>query len=232
MRVLLIEDDDAMRLGLVDLLHGSGFTVRDAADGVSGLELAMAEMFDVIVLDVMLPGLDGMALCRDLRARGNHTPVLMLTARAWVEQRVAGLDAGADDYLVKPFDRSELLARLRALMRRSRGNDNVPDLLKLGDITIDFKNSRVMQGDVDLEVSARALHLLELLASAKGRAVSREEILDRVWPPGSSPTTRTIDNHIATLRAKIEPDPPNPRYLITVHRVGYRLVSGGDFTTP
>jgi DNA-binding response OmpR family regulator len=232
MRILLIEDDDAMRLGLGDLLHAAGYTVRVAADGIAGLELAVAEVFDAIVLDVMLPGLDGLALCRELRNRGNRVPVLMLTARAWVNQRVAGLDAGADDYLVKPFDRAELLARLRALLRRSGAAGVVPDRLQVGDVTVDFKRGLALRNGLDLGLSAREMRVLEVLAAANGRAVSRDEILDRAWPPGAAPTTRTIDNHVVALRHQLEPDPANPRHLLTVHRVGYRLVAARDFTTP
>jgi DNA-binding response OmpR family regulator len=232
MRILLIEDDDAMRLGLGDLLHATGYTVRVAADGIAGLELAVAEVFDAIVLDVMLPGMDGLTLCRELRSRGNRVPVLMLTARAWVNQRVEGLDAGADDYLVKPFDRAELLARLRALLRRSGADGTGPDILQVGDVTVDFKRGLALRNGVDIGLSVREMRLLEVLAAANGRAVSREEILDRAWPPGAAPTTRTIDNHIVALRHHLEPDPANPRHLLTVHRVGYRLVTSRDFTTP
>ena len=232
MRLLLIEDDDALRLGLGDLLHAAGYTVRAAADGIAGLDLAVAEVFDAIVLDVMLPGLDGLALCRELRVRGNRTPVLMLTARAWVTQRVAGLDAGADDYLVKPFDRAELLARLRALLRRSGAAETEPGTLEIGAVTVDFKRGLAQREGRDLGLSVREMRLLEVLAAANGRAVSREEILDRAWPPGAAPTTRTIDNHVVALRQHLEPDPANPRYLLTVHRVGYRLVTSRDFTTP
>jgi len=231
MRILLIEDDDAMRLGLGDLLHAAGYTVRVAVDGIAGLELALAEVFDAIVLDVMMPGMDGLTLCRELRFRGHRVPVIMLTARAWVNQRVEGLDAGADDYLAKPFDRTELLARLRSLLRRSGADDARPGSLRLGDVTVDFKRGLALRDGTDIALSVRELRILEVLAAANGRAVSREEILDRAWPPGAAPTTRTIDNHIVALRSQLEPDPTNPRYLLTVHRVGYCLVAAEDFTT-
>ena len=230
MRILLIEDDDAMRLGLGDLLHAAGYTVRVAADGLTGLELAVGAPFDAIVLDVMLPGMDGLALCRELRVRGIRAPVLMLTARAWIAQRVEGLDAGADDYLVKPFDRAELLARLRALLRRGAGDPARPDSLRLGDVTLDFKRGLATREGADLGLSVRELRVLEVLAAAGGRAVSREEILDRAWPPGAAPTTRTIDNHIAAIRHRLEPDPAQPQFLLTVHRVGYRLAMA-EFTS-
>lgn len=231
MRILLIEDDDTMRLGLADMLRGEGYTIRAAADGQAGLEIGVAESFDAILLDVMLPGMDGLALCRELRSRGIRTSVLMLTARAWVDQRVEGLDAGADDYLVKPFDRSELLARLRALLRRSGGNSLEEGTLTLGNVTLDFRKQLATRNGGDLGLSAREIKILEVLAAADGRPLTREEILDRAWPPGAAPTTRTIDNHIATLRGRIEADPAAPRYLRTVHRVGYRLLTE-DITSP
>lgn len=231
MRILLIEDDATMRLGLGDMLRAEDYTVREAADGLAGLEMAVAEPFDTILLDVMLPGMDGLALCRELRTRGIRTPVLMLTARAWVAQRVEGLDAGADDYLVKPFDRAELLARLRALLRRSGGDSLDRSTLTLGEVTLDFRKQLATRYGADLGLSVREIKILEVLAAAQGRPLSREEILDRAWPPGAAPTTRTIDNHIATLRSRIETDPAAPHFLRTVHRVGYRLVTG-DFTSP
>lgn len=231
MRILLIEDDATMRMGLSDMLRAEEYTVREAADGPAGLEIAVAEPFDSILLDVMLPGMDGLALCRELRTRGIRTPVLMLTARAWVAQRVEGLDAGADDYLVKPFDRAELLARLRALLRRSGGDSLDYSTLTLGDVTLDFRKHLATRNGADLGLSVREIKILEVLAAVKGRPLSREEILDRAWPPCAAPTTRTIDNHIATLRSRIEADPAAPHFLRTVHRVGYRLVTE-DFTSP
>lgn len=224
MRILLIEDDGAMRLGLCDLLHAAGYTVRSASDGIAGLDLAVAESFDAIVLDVMLPGIDGLTLCRDLRARGNRAPILMLTARAWTNQRVQGLDAGADDYLTKPFNRDEMLARLRALLRRGGAAYPAPGIIRLGNVTVDFGRGLATRNGTGIEMSVREIRVLEVLAAAGGRPLSREEILDRAWPPGAAPTTRTVDNHIVSLRHHIEQDPANPRHLITVHRVGYRLL--------
>jgi DNA-binding response OmpR family regulator len=176
MRILLIEDDATMRLGLSDMLRAEEYTVREAADGQMGLEMAVAEPFDAILLDVMLPGMDGLALCRELRTRGIRTPVLMLTARAWVAQRVEGLDAGADDYLVKPFDRAELLARLRALLRRSGGDALEDSTLTLGDVTLDFRKQLATRIGADLGLSVREIKILEVLAAAHGRPLSREEI--------------------------------------------------------
>jgi len=233
MRILLIEDDESMRLGVTDLLRSAGYHVDVEADGPSGLETVLAGAFDLVVLDIMLPGLDGLSLCRDLRSRGCRVPVLMLTARAWVEQRIEGLDAGGDDYLVKPFDSAELLARVRALLRRSAGDPSMPEILALGDARIDFNRETATRSGRDIGLSAREFRILFALASAAGRPVSRDEILDRAWPPGACPTQRTIDNHIVSLRSKLEPDPSAPQFIVTVHRVGYRLENENaeNFTT-
>jgi DNA-binding response OmpR family regulator len=228
MRILLIEDDESTRLAVVDLLRSEQYTVRAAADGLTGLEMASGEPFDLMLLDVMLPGIDGLALCRELRQRGIRTPVLMHTARAWVTQRVEGLDAGADDYLVKPFDRHELLARIRALLRRQTLDARTT--LRVGRVTLDFQRQTATRDGIDLGMSAREMKILEALAVATGRPLTREQILDRAWAPGAAPTNRTIDNHIAAIRARIEDDPAQPQHLLTVHRVGYRLVTE-NFTT-
>jgi DNA-binding response OmpR family regulator len=228
MRILLVEDDESMRMGLIDVLHAEHYTVRAAPDGPSGLEMAVGAPFDLILLDVMLPGMDGLALCKELRRRGIRTPVLMLTARAWVHQRVEGLDAGADDYLVKPFDRAELLARIRALSRRRSVESGAATRLRIGAVTVDFHRQTAVRDGVDLGLSAREMKILETLAAAGGRPLTREEILDRAWPPGAAPTNRTIDNHVAAIRARIEQDPTHPQYLLTVHRVGYRLAAGNS----
>ena len=220
-----------MRLALRDMLHAEGYTLSVAGDGIRGLETAVAKPHDLILLDVMLPGMDGLALCRELRNRGIGTPILMLTARAWVNQRVEGLDAGADDYMVKPFDRNELLARIRALLRRQTSGQAESHMLRLSDVVVDFQTRSATRHGAGIDLSVREMKILEVLAASRGKPLSREEILDRAWPPGAAPTNRTIDNHIASLRASIEPDPSNPRHLLTVHRLGYRLVSE-EFTNP
>jgi DNA-binding response OmpR family regulator len=230
MRILLIEDDETMRMGVVDLLHAEGYTVRAAADGLTGLEVVAGTPFDLVLLDVMLPGMDGLALCRELRQRGIRTPVLMLTARAWVAQRVEGLDAGADDYLVKPFDRTELLARIRALLRRNPAKPGAISTLRIGEVTLDFRKRLALRRGVDLGLSEREMKILETLAAAAGRPLTRDEILDRAWPPGAAPTNRTIDSHVASIRARIEDDPAHPKHLLTAHRLGYRLAAD-DFTS-
>jgi len=223
MRLLIVEDEHAMRMALTDLLQAQGWRVRVARDGREGLRLALDESPDLVVLDVMLPGLDGFSLCRELRACGRGMPVLMLTARGQVGDRVTGLDAGADDYLPKPFAGEELLARVRALLRRASREGNAPRQIQIGRVTVDFEALTAVRGDEVLAFTAREFAMLRLLVVEQGRPVSRERFLDVVWESNAAPTTRTVDNQVLSLRSKLEPDPARPRYLKTVHRVGYRL---------
>jgi DNA-binding response OmpR family regulator len=222
-RILVIEDELPMRTVLTDCLEAEGYRVLTAADGEKGLERAVAEKPKLILLDIMLPRLDGFALCAELRRLEIHVPILMLTAKGQVEDRVSGLDAGADDYLVKPFSTDELLARVRALLRRTHRQTKTPHDLKLGEARIDFIQQRAWHGKTELHFTAKEFAMLRLLAEAHGEPVTRERFLDVVWGYAAFPTTRTVDNHLASLRAKLEPDPEHPRWLKTVHGVGYRL---------
>ena len=222
-RILVIEDEGAMRTVLKDILEHEGFRVLTAADGELGLQTAIHEKPDLILLDIMLPKLDGFALCAQLRALELRLPVLMLTAKGRIDDRVAGLDAGADDYLVKPFSTDELLARVRALLRRVQKQARLATAITLGDVHIDLVKQTARRGRSTIHLTAREFAMLRLLAEAGGEPVTRDRFLDVVWGYASFPTTRTVDNHIAALRAKLEPDPANPRWLKTVHGVGYRL---------
>jgi DNA-binding response OmpR family regulator len=222
-RVLVIEDEGAMRTVLKDILEHEGFRALTAMDGENGLQMAVREKPDLILLDIMLPKLDGFALCAQLRALEIHTPVLMLTAKGQIDDRVTGLDSGADDYLVKPFSTDELLARARALLRRIQKQSRTPTAIMLGDVRIDLVKQTARHGRSAIHLTAREFAMLRLLAQAGGEPVTRDRFLDVVWGYASFPTTRTVDNHIAGLRAKLEPDPENPRWIKTVHGVGYRL---------
>jgi DNA-binding response OmpR family regulator len=222
-RVLVIEDELPMRTALKDVLEAEDYRVLLAAEGLGGLEKALEEKPDLILLDIMLPGLDGFALCAELRRLGLGMPVLMLTAKGQVEDRVRGLDVGADDYLVKPFSTEELLARVRALLRRAQRAVKAVTALALGDVKVDFVRQQAWRGRKPLHLTARELAMLRLLAEAEGQPVTRDQFLDIVWGYTAFPTTRTVDNHIASLRAKLEKDPENPRWIKTVHGVGYRL---------
>ena len=222
-RILIIEDETPMRTALADVLEGEGYRALTAADGESGLRKAVDEKPDLILLDIMMPKLDGFAVCAELRRLGNAVPVLMLTAKGQIEDRVTGLDAGADDYLVKPFSTEELLARVRALLRRSRKLGHGPTKLKLGDVEIDLARQTAARGRKQIHLTAKEFSMLRLMAEAAGEPVSREKFLDAVWGYTSFPTTRTVDNHIASLRAKLEKNPDAPRWIKTVHGVGYKL---------
>ena len=226
-RILIIEDDISILNGLKDVLMFKSYDVLTASDGESGYEKAVEKNPDLIILDIMLPKMDGFTLCQKLRDKGNMTPVLMLTARGEDPDKVQGLDIGADDYVTKPFSLPELLARVRALLRRKTGEDidkTPPDSIKLGNIFLDFKKYEAFRGDQPLNLTPKEYGVLKCLASRAGDVVTRDELLELVWGYDKYPTTRTVDNHLAQLRSKIEEDPSDPRYLITVHGVGYKLV--------
>jgi DNA-binding response OmpR family regulator len=222
-RILIVEDEAPMRTALADLLTAEGYRVLTAADGAAGLNRALEETPDLILLDVMMPKLDGFGVCAGLRRQASTVPVLMLTAKGQVDDRVQGLDAGADDYLVKPFSTEELLARVRALLRRVERQGRQTLKLKLGDTEIDLARQTALRGPTAVHLTAKEFAMLRLLAGAGGEPVTREKFLDAVWGYTAFPTTRTVDNHIASLRAKLEPYPESPRWLKTVHGVGYKL---------
>ena len=231
-RILIIEDEAPMRTALADLLTAEGYRVLSAADGESGLRRALDEKPDLILLDIMMPKLDGFALCAELRRLSNPVPVLMLTAKGQIEDRVAGLDAGADDYLVKPFSTEELLARMRALLRRFQRHGKAAEKLKLGEVEIDLVRQTAVRDKKQIHLTAKEFSMLRLMAEAEGEPVTRERFLDVVWGYAAFPTTRTVDNHIASLRAKLEPDPDEPRWLKTVHGVGYKLENKSEIRNP
>jgi DNA-binding response OmpR family regulator len=222
-RILIIEDELPMRTALQDVLLAEGYRVLSANDGESGLQRALDEKPDLLLLDIMMPRLDGCAVCGELRRLSNPVPILMLTARGQIEDRVSGLDAGADDYLIKPFSTEELLARVRALLRRTRRQAQTPILLRFGEVEVDLKRQTAHRGSKPLSLTAKEYGMLRLLAESSGEPVSRERFLDVVWDYTAFPTTRTVDNHIASLRSKLEPDPAHPRWIKTVHGVGYQL---------
>jgi DNA-binding response OmpR family regulator len=222
-RILIIEDELPMRTALAGCLEGEGYRVLTASDGPTGLERALREKPDLVLLDIMMPRLDGYALCAELRRLTIPVPVLMLTAKGEIEDRVKGLDAGADDYLVKPFSTDELLARVRALLRRALQPSAIPQVLHLGRVEIDLPRQRAMRGKKQIHLTAREFAMLRLMLEKPGEPVTRERFLDVVWGYTAFPTTRTVDTHIAALRAKIEDNPEEPRWIKTVHGTGYRL---------
>ena len=223
-RVLLVEDEPGLVMTLTDRLKSEGFEVAAATDGPSGFERASREKWDVILLDVMLPGASGFDICRDLRQKGVHTPIIMLTARGQVVDKVLGLKLGADDYLTKPFDMLELLARIEVQLRRVASSAAGTPHYRFGDISVDFRKTEVRRGGEVVDFSAREFLLLKYFIEHREATLSRDELLNEVWGYHSMPSTRTVDVHVAWVRQKIEPNPKQPQYLLTVHGMGYKFV--------
>jgi DNA-binding response OmpR family regulator len=227
-KILIVEDEPEMAVGLRDMLELNGCEVLVTGDGEDGIRLAFEESPHLIILDVMLPKVSGLDVCRTLRANGFNHPILLLTARSQEMDKVVGLEIGADDYITKPFSVSELLARVRAHLRREerRGSQfTLRDQYEFGDVRIDFKKYRASKAGRPLELAPREFELLKYLISHRDAIITREELLDHVWGYDSDVLTRTVDNHIAKLRQKIEDTPDDPQYIITHHRLGYRFTA-------
>jgi DNA-binding response OmpR family regulator len=222
--IAVIEDDPAISKGLRDNLEYESYRVLSASDGESGYRLIQENHPDLVILDLMLPKLSGYELCRRLRAEGLKTPILMLTARAEEVDRVLGLDLGGDDYVTKPFSIPELLARVRALLRRTKVKGSLPDELRFEDVVVDFRRYEASKAGEAVSLTRKEFGLLRLFASRPGEVLTRDELLNEVWGYESYPTTRTVDNHIASLRSKLEANSAEPRHLLTVHGVGYKFV--------
>jgi len=223
-RVLLVEDEPGLVLTLTDRLRAEGYEVGVATDGPSGLERGAREAWDVILLDIMLPGKNGFDVCRDLRQKGVTTPVIMLTARGQIVDKVLGLKIGADDYLTKPFDMLELLARVEVQLRRTPDSSSAPQRFTFGDVVLDARKAEVTRGGEAIDLSAREFLLLKYFLEHRGDAVTREQLLNDVWGYHAMPSTRTVDVHVAWLRQKIEPNPHYPQHLLTIHGIGYKFV--------
>lgn len=225
MKILLVEDEEGLILTLTDRLISEGYKVTSARDGEAGLHLALNNSFDLIILDIMLPKKNGFDVCRDLRGKGIVTPILMLTAKGETIDKVVGLKLGADDYLTKPFEVIELLARLEALLRRSTNAiQNSIETFSFNDIEIDFRRAEVKKNNQSLEFSAMEFKLLQYLIEHRGEVLKRDELLDEVWGYDAMPTTRTVDVHIAWLRQKLEDNPRYPQFIQTVHGFGYKFI--------
>ena len=221
-RILLVEDAPDVQLIVADLLRGNGYEVMVSGDGEDGLGLAMEQPFDLLILDVMLPRASGFDLCRTVRERGFDGAILMLTARSQVDDRVTGLSTGADDYLIKPFDSRELLARVSALLRRLGKTPLTPVLqYQFGDVAVDFDRREVWRAGTQVNLAAKELQLLRHLIDHRGQVVSRDRLLARVWHDQPFIGPRTVDVHIAWLRQKLEPNPQTPRHIVTVRGEGY-----------
>jgi len=224
-KILIIEDEEDLVKGLKINLVDEGYEVDYALNGKEGLEKALKEMPDLILLDIMLPGMNGLEICRELRRNKMDNPILMLTAKGEEIDKVIGLEIGADDYISKPFSILELLARIKAHLRReNRGGEAVPEVVHLETMKIDFGHYKVIRKNDEIDLTYLELDILRYLIAQDGKVVSRDDLLDKIWGYEKYPITRTIDNHILKLRKKIEIDPNHPRYILTVYGRGYRFV--------
>ncbi|HMJ61749.1 MAG TPA: response regulator transcription factor [Bryobacteraceae bacterium] len=220
--ILLVEDEPGLRKTLSDRIRGEGFRVEVAANGIDGFEKAATGAFDLVVLDVMLPKKNGIDVCRDLRQQGVQTPILMLSAKSQTIDKVVGLKMGADDYLTKPFEAPELMARIEVLLRRPVIRDSSSEI-QLGSIRFNTRRAELSRSGKPIPISAREFRLLRYFTEHRGEALTREELLQAVWGYDSAPTTRTVDVHVAWLRQKLEDDPKKPKWILTVHGIGYRF---------
>jgi two-component system alkaline phosphatase synthesis response regulator PhoP len=223
-RILLVEDEPGLVLTLSDRLRREGYSIEAVSNGNEALERAARGPFDLIMLDLMLPGKDGLEVCRELRQRGSKTPILMLTARGQTADKILGLKIGADDYLAKPFDMLELLARVEALLRRGLRTSAAPAAVyEFGPLRVDVRRTEVLRKGEPITLSAKEFQLLQYLIEHRGETISREELLKEVWSYTATPSTRTVDVHVAWLRQKLEDDPKKPRLILTVHGLGYKF---------
>ncbi len=223
-KILIVEDEPDMVLGLKDNFEFEGYEVLTASDGQAGLERARSQKPDLVVLDIMLPRLSGLEVCKTLRGEGFEGPIIMLTARGQEIDKVVGLELGADDYVTKPFSIRELLARVRAILRRTEGKKKRLGRYQFSDLELDFEAYRATKGGQPLDLSPREFELLRYLIERKGETVTRDRLLEDVWGYESYPSTRTVDTHIAKLRAKIGDSGSEPRWILTIHGVGYKFV--------
>jgi two-component system alkaline phosphatase synthesis response regulator PhoP len=224
-KILIVEDQKDVLEVLEFNLKQEGYRVATADCGEIALKLAAQQPFSLILLDVMLPGMNGLDVCRELRAKGVDTPSIMLTAKGEEVDRVVGLELGADDYVTKPFSLRELLARVRARLRRDRAHPGVPAVYSFGNIQVNFEKLSATRKGIPLDLTAKELHLFQLLVRCRGEIVSRSRILSEVWGYDPNTQTRTVDNYIVRLRQKLEKDPTNPRHILTVYGEGYTFVA-------
>ncbi|HEX7959449.1 MAG TPA: response regulator transcription factor [Terriglobales bacterium] len=223
-KILIVEDEPNMVAGLRDNFEFEGYEVLSAYNGVEGLERALAESPDLVVLDVMMPKMSGLDVCKQLKAKRPSIPIIMLTARGQEVDKVVGLELGADDYVTKPFSIRELIARVKAVLRRSRTLPKEHDRYLFGDADVNLHTCQVTRGGRDIELSAMEFELLKYFISHAGEVLTRDRLLEEVWGYDSYPSTRTVDAHLVRLRQKLEPDPEQPHFFLTVHGMGYRFV--------
>ena len=225
-RILIVEDEPAMQLGIKDNLEFEGYEVDIVGDGKAGLDKILTNAFDLVVLDVMLPSMSGFDVCKSVRKEGNNTPIILLTARGEEIDKVLGLELGADDYMTKPFSIRELMARIKANLRRSgvRDNSSNDPNITIGKLTLDFAAYKASEENEEVKLSHKEFEILKYLYDNKNKVVSRYDLLENVWGYDEQPTTRTVDNFIVRLRSKVEQDHNNPKVIITVHGTGYKMI--------
>lgn len=224
MIILIIEDDISILRGLKDNLTFEGYSVLSSADGQEGLQIALEKHVDLLLLDIMLPGINGYEICRRLKKEKPELPIIMITARGSEMDKVGGLDMGADDCLTKPFSIPELLARIRAVLRRSKPDQNALEKYSFGNVILDFKKFQAFINNAEIKLSSRKFALLKYLIQHEGEVIHRHELLNEVWGYDVTPTTRTVDNYILDLRKKLEEDPAKPKHILSVRGVGYKFV--------
>jgi len=228
-RILIVEDEEAMRNGLKDNLEFEGYEIDTAEDGIIGLDKINKNKYNLIILDVMMPNLSGFEVCKKMRALGNNTPVILLTARGEEIDKILGLELGADDYITKPFSVRELIARVKAILRRTEtnaeNNEKGNEFLILGRLKLDFANYAAYENDTEVSMTHREFELIKYLYSKKNQTDSRHDLLKNIWDQNVFTTTRTIDNFIVKLRQKIEEDPNHPKIILTVHGIGYKMIA-------
>ena len=223
-KILVVEDEPKMVAGLRDNFEFEGYEVITASDGIEGLRRALEESPDLVVLDVMMPRMSGLEVCKQLRAKRASIPIIMLTARGQEVDKVVGLELGADDYVTKPFSIRELLARVKAILRRTAVVPKDQDQHSFGDVEVDLRRRRVLRSGKALDISSKEFELLKYFICHSGETLSRDRLLEEVWGYENYPTTRTVDTHLVRLRQKLEPEPEQPQYFLTVHGTGYRFV--------
>jgi DNA-binding response OmpR family regulator len=223
-KILVVEDEPAMVAGLRDNFEFEGYEVITARDGIEGLERALDESPDLVVLDLMMPRMSGLEVCKQLRAKRASLPIIMLTARGQEVDKVVGLELGADDYVTKPFSIRELLARVKSVLRRTAVLPKDKEQHSFADVEVDLRRCRVLRSGKALDISSKEFDLLKYFICHSGETLSRDRLLEDVWGYENYPTTRTVDTHLVRLRQKLEPDPDQPQYFLTVHGTGYRFV--------
>ena len=224
--ILLVEDDESILFGLQDILEGEGYQISTATNGIDGLKLATEKSIDLLVLDIMLPGMNGLEICKQIKKEKLTLPIILLTAKSSEMDKISGLDFGADDYITKPFSLSELLARIRAILRRTYPEEDILKYYSFGNVKIDFTKMEAFVNDCEVRFTKKEFAILEYFINREGEVVPRHDLLNNIWGYDKTPSTRTVDTFILEIRKKIEETPSNPKHIVSISGVGYRFISG------